>query len=539
MLLNLLGSIFSSKKLFIFFAAIIALTHLPQVIAWYGRDRQCDAHNILKPGTELDFALYSVLNNRAVGNPIWERKNVPYNKAKPLVNETIYVPIDDRIRANKSVLSLGMRVEESHCKDNKKRCFSAQAQTQILRWIIPDSTPIGRLIGGDTPTPTPIPTPVPYRYRTVRFDLVYEDNVVNWETARYDPANVRHQFDRPRHEFKPIFESDPFFDIPSERARINLSRNNFSVILELNIRGKYVWWMKHQIMYGLQIQQQEFVTMEVDRMKRIFLNTSTILLFVTFTASVLHSIFHVLAFEKDLQFWSQKKNFAGVSLRTLALQFLGQFILFLHLLDFGTKIPIFVKLLDLASLLLGASKIWTLATFSKRFPFIKVRKQYRGATDEADEAGMKLLYWALVPILTGYFIYQLFYGEFSGVRSYLIHCASGAVYSFGFLAMLPQLYVNYKLKTVAAMSYSVLVYKIITTFIDDLYTFVTDLPLMYKIACLRDDVVFVIWVIQCFMYPADPTRVNEFGFVKKDEENEGEETPVEKKEITSEKQKED
>jgi hypothetical protein len=72
------------------------------------------------------------------------------------------------------------------------------------------------------------------------------------------------------------------------------------------------------------------------------------------------------------------------------------------------------------------------------------------------------------------------------------------------------------LKTVAGMSRSALGYKCVNTFIDDLYAFLSDYPLLYKIACFRDDVVFVVWIFQCWLYPVDPSRVNEFGFVARE-----------------------
>ena len=96
------------------------------------------------------------------------------------------------------------------------------------------------------------------------------------------------------------------------------------------------------------------------------------------------------------------------------------------------------------------------------------------------------------------------------------------MYSFGFLGMLPQLFVNYKLKTVAGMSASALAYKFVNTFIDDLYTFVSKMPLMMKIACFRDDVVFVVWLVQFFLYRKDPNRVNEFNLIAKEAEKEEE-----------------
>jgi hypothetical protein len=200
------------------------------------------------------------------------------------------------------------------------------------------------------------------------------------------------------------------------------------------------------------------------------------------------------------------------------MQFIGQLILFLNL--FEERIPLFVRAMDFAGLCFSLWKIWRLIEFVTKFPFFAPREEYRGETDDADAAGMTYLYWALTPMIIIYALYQLKYGKYTGLRSYVIHCASGAVYSFGFLAMFPQLFVNYKLKTVAGMSRAAFGYKFFSTFIDDLYTFLTDLPLMYKIACFRDDVIFAIWLVQCCMYPIDPTRPNEFGFVAKGQEEE-------------------
>jgi hypothetical protein len=38
------------------------------------------------------------------------------------------------------------------------------------------------------------------------------------------------------------------------------------------------------------------------------------------------------------------------------------------------------------------------------------------------------------------------------------------------------------------------------------------MPTMYRIGCLRDDVIFFIYLYQRYIYRIDPTRVNEFGY---------------------------
>ncbi|XP_015706648.1 cleft lip and palate transmembrane protein 1 homolog [Coturnix japonica] len=62
----------------------------------------------------------------------------------------------------------------------------------------------------------------------------------------------------------------------------------------------------------------------------------------------------------------------------------------------------------------------------------------------------------------------------------------------GFITMTPQLFINYKLQSVAHLPWRMLSYKALNTFIDDLFAFVIRMPIMYRIGCLRDDVVFSI-----------------------------------------------
>lgn len=52
--------------------------------------------------------------------------------------------------------------------------------------------------------------------------------------------------------------------------------------------------------------------------------------------------------------------------------------------------------------------------------------------------------------------------------------------------MTPQLFINYKMKSVAHLPWRMLTYKALNTFIDDLFAFVIKMPMMYRIGCLRD-----------------------------------------------------
>ena len=78
--------------------------------------------------------------------------------------------------------------------------------------------------------------------------------------------------------------------------------------------------------------------------------------------------------------------------------------------------------------------------------------------------------------------------------------------------MTPQLFINYKLKSVAHLPWRMLSYKFLNTFIDDVFAFVIKMPTLYRLGCFRDDIVFCIFLYQRWIYKTDLTRVNEFGF---------------------------
>lgn len=49
------------------------------------------------------------------------------------------------------------------------------------------------------------------------------------------------------------------------------------------------------------------------------------------------------------------------------------------------------------------------------------------------------------------------------------------------------------------------------TFIDDMFAFIITMPTSHRLACFRDDVVFIIYLYQRYLYPVDKSRINEFG----------------------------
>ena len=56
----------------------------------------------------------------------------------------------------------------------------------------------------------------------------------------------------------------------------------------------------------------------------------------------------------------------------------------------------------------------------------------------------------------------------------------------GFINMIPQVYINYKLKSVEHLVWKNLTYRFLNTIIDDLFAFVVEMPTLQRISVFRD-----------------------------------------------------
>ncbi|CAO3593465.1 unnamed protein product [Absidia cylindrospora] len=263
---------------------------------------------------------------------------------------------------------------------------------------------------------------------------------------------------------------------------------------------------------------------ELDEVKRMFLETNPVLLAVTICVSLLHSLFEMLAFKNDIAFWKKKDNSAGVSVRSIIVNIFFQVVIFLYLLDNNQETSWMILMGQGVGLLIEVWKVFKALKYEivwrpgQLLPTLS-NQNAKDATEEEDETAkydaiaFKYLTWLSYPLLAGYAIYSLLYDEHKSWYSFVLKTLVEFVYLFGFITMIPQLYINYRLQSVAHMPWRTLMYKSLNTFIDDLFAFVIKMPTLHRIACLRDDAVFIVYVYQRYKYKVDPTRANEYGQV--------------------------
>lgn len=191
--------------------------------------------------------------------------------------------------------------------------------------------------------------------------------------------------------------------------------------------------------------------MDLDEMKRIFVETNIVLMSVTFVVSCLHSVFEGLAFKNDIQFWRNKKTMEGISVKTLYFQIFQSIVIFFYLCDNETS---WMILLSTGSGIL--MEIWKIKKASKitkkdTFPYFIVEDSdtyIQSDTKEFDDIAMGYMTYAAIPIVFCYAIYSVTYNSHKSWYSFILNTLVGCIYTFGFINMTPQLYINYRLKSV-------------------------------------------------------------------------------------------
>jgi hypothetical protein len=325
-------------------------------------------------------------------------------------------------------------------------------------------------------------------------------------------------------QYFPIIYQNKFWQLKDHMSEINDTIDEID--LNLSIDFAAFWKIQALVLFSDGMKQQENNPMsmtdgsEIDSIKKILLDTNPYLLGITVLVSLLHSLLEFLAFKSDISHWRNKKNNVGVSVRSIVANVVQQTITLLYLIDNSEGTSVMILASQGFGILVEAWKITTIVNieieWSGVIPNVKVTDKYKLSeteekTKEYDSIAFKYLYWVAVPLLIAYAIYSLIYKEHKSWYSFVVTTLVGFVYTYGFLTLIPSVYINYRLKSVAHVPKKAMAYKVVNTFIDDLFAFVVKMPWLHRLATLRDDVIFFIYLYQTWIYRVDYSRVNEYG----------------------------
>ncbi|XP_019184201.1 PREDICTED: cleft lip and palate transmembrane protein 1 homolog isoform X2 [Ipomoea nil] len=307
--------------------------------------------------------------------------------------------------------------------------------------------------------------------------------------------------------FPTVFFNE-FWLLRDKLIPINDTVTELPLHLEVSPISMTKWQLFMQIDQSFQIHRSygSMLEGESDELKRVFLEGNPYLLGITMVVSLLHSVFDFLAFKNDIQFWNKNKSMEGLSAKSVIVNFICQLIVFLYLLDNETSWMI------LASSGIGCCiEFWKIGKAmhieidrSGKIPMLRFRdrESYAGnKTKEYDDLAMKYLSYLLFFLVVCFSIYSLMYDRHKSWYSWILSSLTSCVYMFGFIMMCPQLFINYKLKSVAHLPWRQMTYKFLNTIIDDLFAFVIKMPTLHRLSVFRDDLIFLIYLYQRWIYP--------------------------------------
>lgn len=312
------------------------------------------------------------------------------------------------------------------------------------------------------------------------------------------------------------------------RRLIEVNETAQEVPLEVSWEGVSIMYWTVMTQWVSQTQMQADMGMQregdSELIKQVILETNPWLLGLTFAVSTLHMVFDFLAFQADISFWRRAKTMEGLSIKTIFISVAVQLVILLYLFDNDTSWMIL-----LSNVVGVAIEVWKLrkavAVSIKWDGWVpsldwadKDDGYVRSKTKQYDDEAISNLGALLFPLMVGYAMYSLFYAKHKSWYSWVLSSMVGFVYAFGFVLLVPQVYLNYKLRSVAHMPWKAMVYKTLNTVIDDIFAFVIPAPTMHRLATFRDDIIFVVYLYQRCVYPVDKKRINEFGMSGEDEQ---------------------
>ncbi|CAL8463959.1 g3494 [Coccomyxa elongata] len=325
--------------------------------------------------------------------------------------------------------------------------------------------------------------------------------------------------------YTPSIFFNEFWMLRDTLIPVNETLSEVQVALDLHQMAMWKFTIYSQMEKSFQMQRDMGMQAdgESDELKRVLLEGNPIFLAITFAVSMLHSVFDVLAFKNDIGFWRNKKSVEGLSVRTVGINCFCQVVIMLYLLEENTSyVVLFSSGLGLIIEFWKLTQAMSVSLdFSRGYPRLRLadKASYsQSKTKQYDAEAMRYLSYALFPLVGAYSIYTLLYQTHRSWYSWVLNTLVGAVYTFGFVLMCPQLYLNYRMKSVAHLPWRQLTYKFLNTIIDDLFAFVIKMPTLHRLSVFRDDIVFLVYLYQRWIYRVDKKRANEFGFSAEPEE---------------------
>ena len=345
-----------------------------------------------------------------------------------------------------------------------------------------------------------------YYKPTFQFYFVKQNSIENLaDFQQYQMMKFPVHLNTQQMNFFPINFLTDFWTLNSEILPINKTEMfNFTINLNYGYMRSFLFGQ----MLGIQINNDLMSNYGIDGVQDMLVEllkyNSIPYLIVLMTVNTLHTVFSGFGFKEDISYYNNLEKLDGVYTKYIFLNIFSVFISFLYNVVQGANFLVIVEvfvgfLIEFWKL----KKIYTIS-FNKVFPFIhfeyKIKYEIKEAESYQDIAVSMMIKFLLVPIGIIYLIYRIYYYKSSSLFMFLIEYIFFLLSIFGFILLTPQIYLNYKLQSVEHLPLKAFIFKFLNTIIDDLFAFAVKTPTLYRIFCFKDDVIFVIYLYQMWIY---------------------------------------
>lgn len=461
------------------------------------------ASNLFERGTLMDLYVYiseaesqvdSVFNHSAV----WIERNLTYGDWRNGPNgdgsytKAVSVNISERVQNNGSLYIHVYFVKTGHSPDpsdadrysplhmvHKSKLLNKYMRrgVSLRKRLLEFSAVEHNSTGGQE-----IPEILSFWHPNLTINIVDDQRAGLIERSLTGPVHDYVEIIPELNQYYPIVYINDYWNMNSEYLPINSSTSELELRLTFQPLTLFHWQI-----YAAQRMRSQLYTLlgespldqdngdddrAQDSLKRMFLDTNPYLLGVTIIVSILHTLFEFLAFKNDVEFWRSRTSLAGLSIKSVFYGVFQSIVTLLYIID-NESSPI----VRITVLIAVAVELWKLfkavditvdhqCRWFGAIPHIKItdKSSYvESHTKYYDKVAFRYVTWTLLPLFGAYALYSMFYVEHRSWYSWLISVLYGFLLTFSFIGMMPQLFINYKLKSVAHLPWRTLTYKALNT----------------------------------------------------------------------------
>ena len=337
------------------------------------------------------------------------------------------------------------------------------------------------------------------------FSLIHDENSYTEKDTTFLQL---YQNSTQKQRYLPYVDCFQYWTLRRDKILVeNFSEKNLP---EIEIEFNNTWIFKFEKVLQLYISENQKESIFSDanvfeEFKEILVDNSFNYLVLLFSVNFFHTIFSFLAIKTKLSFWNNLRSNKGLSLRKYYSDCIFQIFIILYLIDNDSSFLVtFFSITELLVSLWIAIKV---SKFEKRkdkkFPYYQLEKPKDLFSQKSLEYDKKATYFMsklLLPFLLAFSIYNFFISKEIQIYSFCLQTIVSFIYVLGFILMTPQIYINYKMKSVENLPWKSMVYQFLNTIIDDLFAFAVKMPVLQKISVFRDDIIFVVYIWQMWIY---------------------------------------